>query len=336
MLPTLVDSILAVKDDRFDLCVTDDGSTDGTYEWLQQRGDDRLHVFRNEKKYAHNNFVKCLYNANGKYALLIIDRDEIIAENIVKLLDFLASQKKKISLVSCAQGDKKQNEYRARYYETVFDRYMGYAFRQHPSGDVYNMECVRRYNPEAYYVYEETAFPETFLVKDVITEGISVSYELPIYRNGRVTVKNGEMSKFAGKDIKKWYQYPAIQLEMFEGSLKQVLSCGALSIDEKKEILKSYKKDMMALLFSYKKNAFDKSTHGQRAHYGFRPRIIATAEMLHWYAKLRGLKDVLKSEPVFYKLWNKGMLMDYARCIKRSIRLDIEFLKNTIWNRRSK
>jgi glycosyltransferase involved in cell wall biosynthesis len=49
MLPTLVDSILAVKDDRFDLCVTDDGSTDGTYEWLQQRGDDRLHVFRNEK-----------------------------------------------------------------------------------------------------------------------------------------------------------------------------------------------------------------------------------------------------------------------------------------------
>jgi glycosyltransferase involved in cell wall biosynthesis len=337
LLPTLVNSILQIQDDRFDICVTDNGSTDESYEWLLKHEDDKLHVFRNEKNYGYNNFVKCLYNADGKYALMIVDRDEIIAENIVPLLDFLSCQKQKISLVSCAEGEKKLNEYRACYHETVFDRYMGgYPLRAHPSGIVYNMEYVRHYNPEAYYIYGETGFPECFLAKDVMTEGISVSYELPIYRNGRVTVKNGEMSKFATNDIKKWYQYPAIQLEMFEGSLKQVLSCGALSIDEKKEILKSYKKNMMALLFSYKKNAFDKSTHGQRAHYGFRPRIITTAEMLHWYAKLRGLKDVLKNEPVLYKLWNKGMFMDYARCIKRSIRLDIEFLKNSIRNRRSK
>jgi glycosyltransferase involved in cell wall biosynthesis len=335
-LPALVNSILQIRDDRFDICVTDNGSTDESYEWLLKHEDDKLHVFRNEKNYGYNNFVKCLYNADGKYALMIVDRDEIIAENIVPLLDFLSCQKQKVSLVSCAEGDKKQDEYRAYYHETVFDRFMGYPFRGHPSGDVYNMECVRRYNPEAYYVYEKTGFPETFLIKDIITEEISVSYELPIYRNGRVTVKNGEMSKFATNDIKKWYQYPAIQLQMFEGSLRQVLACDRLSVYEKEEILKSYKKSMMGLLFVYKKRAFDKNPHGQRAHYGFRARIITTAEMLHWYAKLRGLKDVLKNEPVLYKLWNKGMFMDYARCIKRSIRLDIEFLKNTIWNRRSK
>jgi hypothetical protein len=170
-------------------------------------------------------------------------------------------------------------------------------------------------------------------MKDVIAEGISVDYELPIYKNGRTNVKNGEKSLFASKDIKKWYNYPAVQLKMYKGTLKQIATNSKLEVNEKKEILALYKKIMMTFLLKYKQHAMDRSNTGQRAHYGFEPRIITTVEMLYWFAKLRGLKAVLKNEPVLYKMWNGGMFMDYARCIKRSIRLDVVLLKNTIRNR---
>jgi glycosyltransferase involved in cell wall biosynthesis len=328
----LINSILEIEDDRFDICVTDDGSSDGAYEWLLQNESDRLHVFKNEKNYGHNNFVKCLYNADGKYALLIIDRDEIIAENIVPLLDFLACQKEELSFVSCAEGDKKQDEYRAYYHESILERYMRYPLKRHPSGDVYNVKYVSKYNPEVYYIYEETGYPEKFLMKDVITEGMSVSYELPIYRNGRRIFKDAtKISMFAYNDIKKWYYYPAVQLKMYEGTLKQISSKSVLDANEKSEILSLYKKAMMIYLFQYKE--FSVGNCGHCVHYGFRPRFITTVEMLYWFAKLRGLKAVLKNEPVLYKMWNGGMFMDYARCIKRSIRLDVVLLKNTIRNR---
>lgn len=91
-LPIQINSILSQLGDNDELIINDDGSTDGSYEWLVEfsRQDNRIHLFR-EGPYRNvaRNVAFCLSKVRGQYILLSDQDDEWLQGKVNGMLTAL-------------------------------------------------------------------------------------------------------------------------------------------------------------------------------------------------------------------------------------------------------
>ena len=81
-----IESILTSSYKNFELLISDDCSTDDTWEIIQQFNDPRIRAWRNESNIGeYPNRNKVLYSARGKY-ILYIDGDDILYKNSLRNL----------------------------------------------------------------------------------------------------------------------------------------------------------------------------------------------------------------------------------------------------------
>ncbi|MFB2703605.1 MULTISPECIES: glycosyltransferase [Marinobacter] len=85
LIPETVNSVLSQNYKFFEYIIVDDGSTDGTLDWLRRVKDPRVKVlvheeFKNLGQAASIN--KGISNASGKY-VVILDSDDLLAPNIL-------------------------------------------------------------------------------------------------------------------------------------------------------------------------------------------------------------------------------------------------------------
>lgn len=85
--------ILQSEDQRFEVVVCDNGSTDGGIEQIQFIQDQRLHIYINEKNIGSlENGLRVLSKGSGKYLMQLLDRDILQVEYLSAYIDMLAEQ----------------------------------------------------------------------------------------------------------------------------------------------------------------------------------------------------------------------------------------------------
>lgn len=86
----LVNTILAVHDERFDVIVSDDCSDDDTIEKLSTIDDERLRIFRNRQRVgAKKNWFYTIDRGDAKYILHLLDRDMMNVEYLKDIISTL-------------------------------------------------------------------------------------------------------------------------------------------------------------------------------------------------------------------------------------------------------
>lgn len=141
LLKNLV-NILKIKDNRFDIIITDTSDQDSDYEKLLAVGDPRVKIFRNDANAsAMENWFCALEHADGRFAFHLNDRDKLIVENFTEFITFLEGHMKQVGGVCKYMPDK-----------DIFVEYHGLGstvmnmpyFALHTTGMVFQTECFRK------------------------------------------------------------------------------------------------------------------------------------------------------------------------------------------------
>lgn len=106
-LPKLKQTIARVlkitKGKPVEILISDNGSTDGTREYLQMLMQDRVRVFFNEKNLGMDrNFLNCFNKAHGEYVMLLGDDDLLLEKGLCSILE--AIEKKPVFIHTNSSG----------------------------------------------------------------------------------------------------------------------------------------------------------------------------------------------------------------------------------------
>ncbi len=89
---SMLDILLPQVDDRIEILISDNCSTDNTEEIVSNYilKYEQIRYIKNEKNLgADGNFLQCMLRANGKFTMLISDDDIIIENTVNNIVDFL-------------------------------------------------------------------------------------------------------------------------------------------------------------------------------------------------------------------------------------------------------
>ncbi|WP_405420046.1 glycosyltransferase family 2 protein [Marinobacter flavimaris] len=87
LMPATLDSVLGQTFPDFEYLIVDDGSTDGTFEWLKAISDPRVTVLNHENRANHGQAASInlgLSRARGDY-LVILDSDDLLAPEALEM-----------------------------------------------------------------------------------------------------------------------------------------------------------------------------------------------------------------------------------------------------------
>lgn len=98
-----INSVFSQTHSEWEIIIVDDCSTDGTFEYLQDKKDDRLRLFRTTSNFGGPAKARNigLLNSNGKY-ICFLDSDDIWLNN--KLEVQISEMEKKSANFSCTEG----------------------------------------------------------------------------------------------------------------------------------------------------------------------------------------------------------------------------------------
>lgn len=97
-IPIALNSILQQYDERVEILVSDNCSTDNTRELILEKYPMVRYACNNENIGPDRNFLECYKKSNGKFVLLLGDDDILLPNSIQLILDFL-SKNLDVSLV---------------------------------------------------------------------------------------------------------------------------------------------------------------------------------------------------------------------------------------------
>lgn len=137
ILKETLDEIFFYEKNDIDVIVIDNASTDGTREMLDNYKEERLIVKHNVvDKGMFENQLEALFSGNGKYTLLLMDRDRIFSTGIYELITFLNRVDIEIIHIdSNVKEYKYEKEGRAISYGVI---------RTHPSQLIYKTNDLKR------------------------------------------------------------------------------------------------------------------------------------------------------------------------------------------------
>lgn len=139
MLIDCINEILSYEEDNIEVVISDNASTDGTWEELCEIEDKRVHIYQNEKNMGMAyNLIRALTLGNGKYVMPMTDRDRINMSELRKFVKTLDNIDKEIIIAKGVRYLKSDfATYRKRVYEYCRDG-------QHPGWWIYSGKLMRR------------------------------------------------------------------------------------------------------------------------------------------------------------------------------------------------
>lgn len=133
--------LLSDRDNRFNVVVSDNSSTDGTFEFLLSIKDERLLVFKQEFVSSSRNISNVLMQATGKFALLLLDKDRIDISFLRKLIDELEQTNASFGYCSL-NGEPADSPSEFLECKKTSFLQMSYSCK-HPSGKFYLTEDLK-------------------------------------------------------------------------------------------------------------------------------------------------------------------------------------------------
>ena len=165
-LKELLDSLLTIKREDYEIVITDNCSNDNTKKIIKSYSNEKIRYILNEKPIpALMNMIHSIFNARGKYALYCNDRDILYPEKIYKLIDYLKNQD--LSFVFCPRKSKYSEN--LIIFEKGYDSLIHQNCVHHPTGLIFNRELIEQYlNVNDYYKYLDVIYTYDFLMLDLL------------------------------------------------------------------------------------------------------------------------------------------------------------------------
>jgi glycosyltransferase involved in cell wall biosynthesis len=176
---------LAVKDNRFNIVIQDNASTDGTREELEAIEDSRLVYRRNETNIGPlPNAIRCLSDNDSEYIMVLIDKDLLNVEELSSFIDVLEQQKPDYGYVRL-ECDK-DGGVEAYDGGTSGIKNLGYLSK-HPSGYFYRSELWDAMVNETWFKNIKSTFDFPF---DNVAGALSLKYRGMIINKPLIKVAN--------------------------------------------------------------------------------------------------------------------------------------------------
>lgn len=136
---------LANDNNKFEIVISDNCSTDNTVELLKSLGDERVVIIENDRNYGtHLNGIKVLQAGSGKYIMPLMDKDSISMEHIDEITDFLEKNDFAVGRFNDSCTNDKISFYK---YPNKVNALRFFCFRgNHPSGFLLNRQLFHDKN----------------------------------------------------------------------------------------------------------------------------------------------------------------------------------------------
>lgn len=282
----IIDSLLALSNEEFEVVITDNCSTDGTEAMIQAYSDVRVRYCKNENPLPpFMNMIHSIFNGSGKYALYCNDRDLLHPDGIERLIEVLR-QTEVAFLWGPAKTVKSSDS--LNVYKQGIQSLLNQACIHHPTGMVYNRSMMKQYLKESdYEQFVPLINTYDFLMLDLMQYGDTAVYDGGYWNARPAAYIKKHASGTAEKrnvDIAKLYFSPEMREKMFYGFVTRILLENKYDLSEEEEIavlLKLYA-EFGSLFCKYKVCMSDEN---ETAHYGIERRFVSTLEILKRYSE---------------------------------------------------
>lgn len=277
-LEELIDSLLSLDGDDFEIVITDNQSTDETKNMILGKKDHRLVYYYNENPLpAYLNMIHSIFNARGKYALYCNDRDILLPDRVEKLTRLLKNEEYAFLISPCFGPN---NDESLQEFPSGFESLMKQDLIHHPTGMVYNRELIEKHlKKEKYEKYLDSLSIYDFLMVDLFKFGKTAIYNCGYWK------QRGPEYLALHKSGGKLYFTPDVRNIMFYSLMDYIIVDNDFSLDQKqKQLFLNHIYLFFCFLFSkYKMSMADKY---ETAHYGINTKHISTAKMLMIYKQV--------------------------------------------------
>lgn len=316
----LVQSIVALKDSRYNVVVCDDASTDNTTGRLRELVQDNLIIKTNKRNLGPcKNWYNTIDSGTGKYILHVLDRDTINILQLHSLLDILEKYEISggyIGLSAIEASIEKQIGHKVYLYKLGKEAflYMG-GVPVHPTGFIvcrmFWKECQSKkyfYLTEKYGIY-----PHSYVMAYMALKGDMLYIPANFY-SYKYTGKNSESRFYQSYKGKRNFWWTPVSVEQTAMKLLFYLYPYADSDYQERFIVRRFGDGLYRATVSYKETVSNKA---EMAHYGVNARTISDVELLVtgiWYYCLftKGMDrfytgDVKKMKRELRRSWRKIM-----------------------------
>jgi glycosyltransferase involved in cell wall biosynthesis len=279
ILHKIILDILSLPLETIEIVVVNNCSTDSTKETLQKIDDKRLVVYSNKENVgAAENFIKAMTYCRGIYAMLCLDKDGIITNNLPEFISMLENNRN-IIVGNCIPDNKSSSTYFECFFKGL-DSIKNLAYlSQHPTGLFYKTEYLHKLEifkfPPKEYMWNSLIYE--FLIAELASIGDGCTIRFPLIRRSTPEENMKYKSKsFYNKGIdnfifpesrKKEYMLYISHLHKLE-----------LSIKGKEELTKYiFWRGIVMSTLSYR---YFLSQPWLQEHYGFKYRDIGFFEYL--------------------------------------------------------
>ncbi len=269
-----IENLLSVQDNRFNIVVSDNDSSDGTCEFLESLQDERVSVVKQKCVAATRNISNSLLNATGKFALLLLDKDKLDCHLLVDLLNDLECTNASFGYCSIVE---QQASSRISYYTCSKNNFINFSYScKHPSGDFFKTEdlifelqkCESLINKSFPFIY-------AIMMAHFSATGDCLIVNYPIVRTETETEAASQKSYTFGVH-NLWFSPSKVAqrymcfLEDLEG-LKIPLSWKNIK-----------RKDLLRMAFRSGSIGYGYTMNNEKIcqHYGIKPRVLSKKELL--------------------------------------------------------
>lgn len=144
IIKELIEELLEINNDRFEIVVSDDKSPDFTAEKLRTIHDERLKVYENKENVGSmQNIYESLNRGSGEFLFYVNDRDNIRATKINEMIKiFEELEKREVAYGKCVPEIK--GDIKFQIYKKGEDALRCFACRiSHPTGYFFHRDCWR-------------------------------------------------------------------------------------------------------------------------------------------------------------------------------------------------
>ena len=251
----------------FQLVISDNHSPDDTIERLSSIQDPRLKlVSLPENKGSTYNILHAFNQADGKYALICMDKDRLLPQQIATIVNILNELKPNFGYFKLDTANQDPNKTATRY-PSVRDCLLEFAYKgMHPTGNFFSHDILQKYFADYHLADEKTVggFLLDFMFAEAALEGNGLILDIPFCITTAPPFEGKTHSYTYSPAKKNVFFEPEVRFLTFQ---KQLAHCNQLPL---KDDLKS------CVLLQLVLNTYNLCTNG----YAF---VLTQKNICDWY-----------------------------------------------------
>lgn len=289
---TNLDSILKAKSNHFEVVIVDNCSTEDIRQSLEI-SDARVRIIKRKTPvYGPRNVGECLGYAQGKYALLCLDKDHVNGEYLDSFIQYLEEHPNVCGGYCLQDWGKPVNIMEPCIYrENTLEKF-GYLSK-HPSGDFYRMDCLAHLFRDLSNPMFDDSFVFDLMLAECACRGDMLHFTMPLITVEALSESLKIKSFSFTKTRKNLFFQPANRIAQF---YKFCVHLDSLHCDRQvsSSVLNAlYRRTVVQITLGYRSAMCDERTC---IHYSIKPENISIFKMLKWWWRFN--RSLLQSDVI--------------------------------------